>query len=55
MTLGPNRFYKLSQQLLRTPLSGRPGPGSRPGVVTPATPPPAGFFPPLLRERVAAE
>jgi hypothetical protein len=29
--------------------------GSRPGVETPDTPPSAGYFPPLLREGVAAE
>jgi|SRR5215212_12226168 hypothetical protein len=43
-----------SQRLVPTSRAGRPASGSKPGV-EPTTPPPAGFFPPLLREGVAAE
>jgi hypothetical protein len=51
----PTRYSKPSTQLLRASSPGERASQERPGVEHPATPLPAGFFPPLLREGVAAE
>jgi hypothetical protein len=46
------RWENPSQRLLRASSPGRPASGSKPGVETPGTPPPAGFIPPRLRREL---